>query len=94
MNLIAALDYYIHKVIIWGLVQITFNEFTKTQKYKEFKISIEYIKKLKEKENEDIFSDEEIREEIIESIQRLSYQKWKNIKKGLEWILPLEILQK
>lgn len=45
-------------------------------------------------EDKDIFNDIELKKTIIENIRRNSYQKWQNIKSGLELILPKDILQK
>lgn len=37
VNLIGALDYYIHEIIIWGLVQITLNKFPVGKNYEKQK---------------------------------------------------------
>lgn len=42
VNLIGALDYYIHEIIIWGLVQITLNKFPVGKNYEKQKIELEY----------------------------------------------------
>lgn len=86
VNLIGALDYYIHEIIIWGLVQITMNKFPKGKNYKNIKISIEYLKESIEKL--DVFDNLELKKTIIEEIRTNSYQKWKQIKDGLKIILP------
>lgn len=91
VNLIAALDYYIHEIIIWGIVQITLNGFSQTDQYKKIEISIEYFKEFKEK---DIFDDPKLKIAIIEKLRKNSYQKWKDIKEGLKLFLPKEFSDK
>lgn len=94
VNLIGALDYYIHEIIIWGLVQITLNKFPVGKNYEKQKIELEYKYIKMAFEDKDIFNDIELKKTIIENIRRNSYQKWQNIKSGLELILPKDILQK
>lgn len=91
VNLIGALDYYIHEIIIWGLVQITLNKFPKGKKYNKIYIPIEYLKMIIEDKIE--FDDTKIKRKIIEDIRINSYQKWNKIKEGLEIILPQEPFQ-
>ncbi|HEY4533575.1 MAG TPA: hypothetical protein VIG61_05405 [Fusobacterium sp.] len=88
VNLIGALDYYIHEIIIWGLVQITLNKFPKGKKYNKIYIPIEYLKMIIEDKIE--FDDTKIKRKIIEDIRINSYQtmiirnqmkKYKNEKK-------------
>lgn len=90
VNLIGALDYYIHEIIIWGLVQITLNKFPKGKNYNKICIPIEYLKLIIENKIE--FDDIEIKKKIIEDIRVNSYQKWNKIKEGLEIILPKKVL--
>ena len=94
VNLIGALDYYIHEIIIWGLVQITLNKFPVGKNYEKQKIELEYKYIKMAFEDKDIFNDIELKKTIIENIRRNSYQKWQNIKSRLELILPKDILQK
>lgn len=90
VNLIAALDYYIHEIIIWGLVQITTNKFPEGKNYEKVKISISHLKKSIEN-SDDIFNDTELKKTIIEEFRRNSYQKWEEIRTGLKIVLPEEI---
>jgi hypothetical protein len=85
VNLISALDYYVHEIIIWGIVQITLNQFPETKQYKRLEISIKYLKEFKEK---DIFDDPKLKIAIIEKLRKNTYQKWENIKEGLSLVLP------
>lgn len=93
VNLIAALDYYIHEIIIWGLVQITTNKFPKGENYCNVKISIDHLKESIEN-SEDIFNDTELKKTIIEEFRRSSYQKWREIRIGLKIVLPKKIDEK
>lgn len=88
VNLIGALDYYIHEIIIWGLVQITFNKFPVGKNYNNYKVELEYNYIKMAFENKDIFNDVELKKTIIENIRRNNYQKWRSIKNDLEIILP------
>lgn len=94
VNLIGALDYYIHEIIIWGLVQITLNKFPVGKNYNKHKVELEYKYIKMAFEDKDIFNDVELKKTIIENIRRNTYQKWQSIKSGLEIILPKEILEK
>lgn len=91
-NLIGALDYYIHEIIIWGLIQITLNKFPVGKNYHRLSISIKYLKN--SIENDEIFDNIEFKKTIIDNIRLNSYQKWNKIKEGLEIILPQYILEK
>lgn len=90
VNLIAALDYYIHEIIIWGLIQITTNKFPKGKNYDKVKISINHLKKSIES-SDDVFNDTELKKTIIEEFRQNSYQKWQEIRVGLKIVLPEEI---
>lgn len=94
VNLIGALDYYIHEIIIWGLVQITLNKFPKGKNYEKQKIELEYRYIKMAFEDKDIFNEVELKKTIIENIRRNTYQKWQSIKVGLELILPKKVLEK
>lgn len=94
VNLIGALDYYIHEIIIWGLVQITLNKFPVGKNYNKYKVELEYKYIKMAFEDKDIFNDVELKKTIIENIRRNTYQKWESIKSGLEIILPKKILEK
>ncbi|BEO97312.1 hypothetical protein FNCP10_21670 [Fusobacterium nucleatum] len=94
--MIAALDYYIHEILIWGIVEITRNKFPKGKKYGEFSLSIQHIKNIfdnKKDLEKEIFCEEELKKEIINSLKKKTYQKWKSIKEGLAHILPDEQLK-
>lgn len=91
VNLISALDYYVHEIIIWGIVQITLNQFPETKQYKRLEISIKYLKEFKEK---DIFDDPKLKIAIIEKLRKNTYQKWENIKEGLSLVLPEDFHKK
>lgn len=91
VNLIAALDYYIHEIIIWGIIQITLNKFPETPKYGKLEISIKYLKEFKEK---DIFDDPELKIAIIEKLRKNTYQKWEDIKEGLDFVIPKDFHKK
>lgn len=91
VNLIAALDYYVHGIIIWGITQITLNQFPEGKKYKDIEITIKYLKEFKEN---NFFDNPKIKREIIEKIRYSTYQKWKDITYGLSLILPKEINSK
>ncbi|WP_426709448.1 hypothetical protein [Cetobacterium sp. SF1] len=93
VNLIAALDYYIHEIIIWGIVQITTNKFPEGKSYDKVKISISHLKKSIEN-SDDIFDDTELKKTIIDEFRRNSYQKWEEIRAGLKIILPDTIQSK
>lgn len=88
VNLIGALDYYIHEIVIWGLIQITLNKFPEGKKYDKVKISISYLKNVLEQEDSDIFNNPELKRVIIEDIRKETYQKWNKIREGLKIILP------
>ncbi|MGL5595682.1 MAG: hypothetical protein ACRDDH_17240 [Cetobacterium sp.] len=90
VNLIAALDYYIHEIIIWGIVQITTNKFPEGKEYSEVEVSIKHLKKSIENP-EDIFNNPDLKIGIIEKIRGNSYQKWRKIREGLKLILPSDI---
>lgn len=90
VNLIAALDYYIHEIIIWGIVQITTNKFPEGKDYSEVEVSIKHLKKSIENP-EDIFNNPDLKIGIIEKIRGNSYQKWRKIRDGLKLILPPDI---
>lgn len=94
VNLIGALDYYIHEIIIWGLVQITLNKFPKGKNYEKQKVELEYRYIKMAFEDKDIFNEVELKKTIIENIRRNTYQKWQSIKVGLELILPKKVLEK
>lgn len=94
VNLIGALDYYIHEIIIWGLVQITLNKFPKGKNYERQKVELEYRYIKMAFEDKDIFNEVELKKTIIENIRRNTYQKWQSIKVGLELILPKKVLEK
>ena len=94
VNLIGALDYYIHEIIIWGLVQITLNKFPKGKNYEKQKVELEYRYIKMAFEDKDIFNEMELKKTIIENIRRNTYQKWQSIKVGLELILPKKVLEK
>lgn len=94
VNLIGALDYYIHEIIIWGLVQITLNKFPKGKNYEKQKVELEYRYIKMAFEDKDIFNEVELKKTIIENIRRNTYQKWQSIKVGLELILPKNVLEK
>lgn len=94
VNLIGALDYYIHEIIIWGLVQITLNKFPKGKNYAKQKVELEYRYIKMAFEDKDIFNEVELKKTIIENIRRNTYQKWQSIKVGLELILPKKVLEK
>lgn len=85
VNLISALDYYVHEIVIWGLEEITKNKFPKGKKYDKFYISVKHVKDFFDKKSLD---KEELKKEIINLLKRETYQKWKSIKEGLEYILP------
>lgn len=91
VNLIAALDYYIHEIIIWGITQITLNGFPKTERYEKLEISINYLKDIKEKNS---FDNPKLKRAIIEKIRKNTFQKWKDIKEGLSLILRDDINKK
>lgn len=91
VNLIAALDYYIHEIIIWGIIQITLNKFPETKKYGKLEISIKYLKEFKEK---DIFDDPKLKIAIIEKLRKNTYQKWEDIKEGLDFVIPKDFHKK
>lgn len=96
VNLIAALDYYIHEIIIWGIVEITSNKFPKGKKYEGFLLSIKHIKNIFDNKNnleKETFCEKELKKEIINSLKKKTYQKWKSIKEGLEHILPDDQLE-
>lgn len=94
VNLIGALDYYIHEIIIWGLVQITLNKFPIGKNYEKQKVELEYRYIKMAFEDKDIFNEVELKKTIIENIRRNTYQKWQSIRAGLELILPKKILEK
>lgn len=94
VNLIGALDYYIHEIIIWGLVQITLNKFPIGKNYEKQKVELEYRYIKMAFEDKDIFNEVELKKTIIENIRRNTYQKWQSIKVGLELILPKKVLEK
>jgi len=85
VNLVSALDYYIHEIVIWGIEEITRNKFPKGKRYDKFLISVKHVKNFFEKKSLD---KEELKKEIIDLLKRETYQKWKSIKEGLEYILP------
>lgn len=93
VNLIAALDYYIHEIIIWGIVQITTNKFPEGKNYNKVEVSIKHLKKSIENP-EDIFNNPDLKITIIEKFRRNSYQKWDEIRDGLKFILPTNIESK
>ncbi|MGL5724482.1 hypothetical protein [Cetobacterium sp.] len=93
VNLIAALDYYIHEIIIWGIVQITTNEFPEGKNYNKVEVSIIHLKKSIENP-EDIIDNPDLKISIIEKFRRNSYQKWQEIREGLKFILPENIESK
>ncbi|MGL4946801.1 MAG: hypothetical protein ACRCZR_00860 [Cetobacterium sp.] len=93
VNLIAALDYYIHEIIIWGIVQITTNEFPEGKNYNKVEVSIIHLKKSIENP-EDIINNPDLKISIIEKFRRNSYQKWQEIREGLKFILPENIESK
>lgn len=90
VNLIAALDYYIHEIIIWGIIQITTNKFPEGKEYNDVEVSIKHLKKSIENP-EDIFNNPDLKIGIIEKIRGNSYQKWRKIREGLKLILPPDI---
>lgn len=91
VNLISALDYYVHEIIIWGIVQITLNKFPKGDKYNSIEISIKHLKEIIENTEEDIFYNSELRETIIEKTKSFTYHEWQRIKEDLRLILPKTI---
>lgn len=44
VNLIGALDYYIRELILWGIIAITQDNFSKGKEYDTFMISIRFLK--------------------------------------------------
>lgn len=90
VNLIAALDYYIHEIIIWGIVQITTNEFPEGKNYNKVEVSITHLKRSIEN-HEEIFNNPDLKIAVIEKFRRNSYQKWQEIREGLKFVLPPNI---
>ncbi len=95
VNLVGALDYYIHEIVLWGIKAITLDGFPQGKKYDNFLISIKFLKQAIENKTEDIdeiIDKRELREAIIELLKgpAHTYQKWDNIKKGMAIILPTE----
>ena len=91
VNLIAALDYYVHGIIIWEITQITLNQFPEGKKYSDIKIKIKFLKEFKKS---NFFDEPEIKKEIIKEIRYNTYQKWEDIRYGLSLILPKEVNSK
>lgn len=91
VNLISALDYYIHDIIIWGIIEITENNFPKGKNYDKFKLSIKHLKLVFE---ESEINKLEIRKEIINELKQATYQKWGSIKEGLKIIIPEDSYEK
>jgi hypothetical protein len=92
VNLVSTVDYYIHEIVIWGLVQITMNNFPKGKCYSKVKIPINYLKEAIEQK--DIFKNPVLKTEIIEDIRKNTYQNWVKIKEGLEIVLPKNTYEK
>lgn len=92
VNIISALDYYVHDIIIWGIIEITENEFPKGLKYEAFEVSIKHVKAALSNSHE--INKEELKQEIIDILSYETYQKWNNIRNGLKIILPREINNK
>lgn len=92
VNLISALDYYIHDIIIWGIIEITENGFPEGINYRNFKISIEHVKNALSSSHE--LDKSLVKQEIIKILSYETYQKWINIRNGLKFILPDEINKK
>jgi len=97
VNMISALDYYIHAIVIWGIIEITENQFPKGKKYDKFEISIRFIKQVYDKYFEDVEKGKQkldidgLKSIIVKKLSLETYQKWESIKEGLKIILPDEI---
>lgn len=88
VNMISALDYYIHDIIIWGITEITINQFPKGKDYDKFELSIKYIQQACADKN---IIEDELKFDIIKKLNYETYQKWESIRKGLKIVLPDEV---